>query len=238
MRRAGGAAAAVLVATAVAPASGQASDAGAAAGAPVLATGDSMMQIVDVYLARRLEPGGRANVVSDARISTGISKPFLLDWARHAVGQVARHHPRVTVVFLGANDGFPMRTGPRRLARCCGRAWSREYARRARRMMLTYTQGGTARVYWLLLPQAREGFFRTVYPSVNRGLRRAARGLRGARLIHLNKVFTPRGRYRGYIRYGGRRVRARQPDGIHLSPAGAAIAAAIVARQIIRDRVL
>lgn len=204
----------------------------------MLATGDSMIQIVDVFLARHLERRGRANVISDARIGTGISKSALFDWQGHAAGQVARHRPRVTVVFLGANDGFAMRTPSRRLARCCGRAWIREYARRARRMMGTYLQGGAGRVYWLLLPQAREGFFRRVYPAVNKGVRHAARGVRRVRVIHLNRVFTPRGRYRAYIRYRGRIVRARQSDGIHLAPGGAAIAAAIVARQIRTDRAL
>jgi len=210
-----------------------------AAGAPlqVLATGDSMIQIVDTYLARRLEPGGGVDVRSDARISTGISKPGLLNWPRHAAAQARRFRPRATVVFLGANDGFDLRSDGRRV-KCCGRTWSREYARRARRMMLSYAQGGTRRVYWLLLPQAREGFFRRAYPAVNRGLRRAARGVEKVRLVHLNELFTPGGRYRDFIRYEGRRVRARQADGVHLSPAGASIAASIVTRQMRSDRAL
>ena len=197
----------------------------------VLATGDSMIQYVDVALRRRLEPPGRAKVISDARISTGISKPFLLDWPRHAVSQVGRLHPRVTVMFLGANEGFDMRSRGHRV-RCCGRPWRIEYARRARRMMRTYSQGGTGRVYWLLLPQAREGLFRRAYPAVNKGLRRAGRGLPGVRLVHLNKVFTPRGRYRSVMRYRGRLVRVRQSDGVHLSAAGASIAASIVIRRM------
>lgn len=212
--------------------------ASSAAALTVLATGDSMMQIVDVYLARRLEPGGRVNVRSDTRISTGISKPDLLDWPRHAASQAGRLHPRATVVFLGANDGFNLRSRSGRRVRCCHRAWSREYARRARRMMVSYAQSGTGRVYWLLLPQARAGFFRRAYPAVNKALRRAARRLAGVRLVHLNKVFTPRGRYRRDIRYRGRRVRARQADGIHLSSAGASIAASIVVGQMRADRIL
>jgi hypothetical protein len=210
--------------------------ANAAAAATVLATGDSMMQILDIYLARRLEPSGKVDVRSDTRISTGISKPSLLNWPRYAASQARRLHPRATVMFLGANDGFNFRSRRGRVVRCCSRTWSREYARRARRMMVSYTQGGSAKVYWLLLPQARAGFFRRAYPAVNRGLRRAARRLKSVRLIALNKVFTPRGRYRQFIRYGGRRVNARQRDGVHLSPAGADIAAAIVARRMRADK--
>ena len=217
---------------------GQAPARAAAAPHTVLATGDSMIQVVDGYLARRLEPGGRAKVHSDARISTGISKPSLLNWPHHAASQVRKLRPRATVVFLGANDGFDMRAASGRRVRCCSRAWSREYSRRARRMMVSYKQGDQGRVYWLLLPQARAGFFRRAYPAVNKGLRRAARGMSGVRLIHLNKVFAPGGRYRQYIRYRGRRVRARQGDGIHLSAAGASIAASIVVSRMATDRAL
>ena len=205
----------------------------------VLATGDSMIQVVDGFLKRRLQRRRRVRVVSDARISTGISKPLLLDWPRLAARQVKRRRPRATVVFMGANEGFPMRTPAGRNVGCCGRAWRIEYARRARVMMATYAFSGRGRVYWLLLPQARGGFFRRVYPAVNAALRRAARPLRrSVRLIRLNRVFTPGGRYRSHIRWRGRRVKARQEDGVHLSTAGASIAASLVVRRIRGDRVL
>ena len=212
---------------------------GAASVGTVLATGDSMIQIVDSFLERRLERRPGVRVHSDARISTGLSKPFLLNWPRHARSQARRLRPRVTVVFIGANDGFPFpaRRGGR--VACCGRAWRVQYACRARRMMRAYARGGAGQVYWLLLPQARGGPYRRVYPAVNRALRRAARP-RGdhVRLVHLNRLFTPHGRYRDVIRHRGRRVHVRQRDGIHLSVAGASIAAGIVARLIRRDGAL
>ena len=72
----------------------------------LLATGDSMIQIIDCYLQQRLGSRG-VRVRSDARICTGISKPSLLDWQAQARRQAARR-PDVVVMFLGANDGFPM----------------------------------------------------------------------------------------------------------------------------------
>lgn len=195
----------------------------------VLATGDSMIQYVDVYLKRRLRT--RTRVPSDARISTGLSKPSALNWPRHAGRQARRFRPRAVVVFLGANDGFPMRG-----RRCCGLRWRREYARRAGRMMDAYVRGGARRVYWLQLPQAREGEFRKIYPAVNKGVRLAAKRRRKrVRIVALNEFFTPRGRYRDLMRYRGRIVRVRQRDGVHLSAAGASIAAGLVARRIRRD---
>jgi hypothetical protein len=101
-------------------------------------------------------------------------------------------------------------------------------------MMRTYARAGEAQVFWLTLPQAREGFFRRVYPAVNAALRRAAREQPRGRvtLIRLNKVFTPGGRYRETMVWRGKRVTVRQRDGIHLSPAGADIAASLVLERL------
>ena len=205
----------------------------------VLATGDSMIQIVDGFLKQRLARPGRVRVLSDARISTGLSKPLLLNWPKLARRQVRRHRPRATVVFIGANDGFPMRNPAGQDVGCCGHPWTVEYARRARGMMRTYLFGKRGHVYWLLLPQARGGVFRRVFPAVNAGLRRAARGLgKRVRLIRLNRVFTPGGHFRQFINWHGQRVNARQEDGVHLSVAGASIAATYVIRRMRGDHVL
>jgi hypothetical protein len=197
----------------------------------ILATGDSMIQIVDSFMRERAQP---AMLRSDARVSTGISKPALLDWRKHAREQVADIHPDVTVMFLGANDGFPMAG-----ADCCGMPWIAEYARRARDMMRTYARGGRGRVYWLLLPAARGGLFRETFPAVNAALRQAASGLGDdVRLIELNEVFTPGGRYRKSMRIGGKRVPVRQSDGVHLNTTGAELAARLVVGALRRDRML
>jgi lysophospholipase L1-like esterase len=199
----------------------------------VLATGDSMIQGIDHALERRLAPrGGR--VRSDAHISTGISKPSMLNWPAHARAQASGMRPDVTVMFLGANDGFPMGGAP-----CCGAAWVDEYARRVGRMIHAYARGGRGRVYWLLLPAPRRGVFRTTFPAVNAALRRAvARAPRDARLIRLPRVFTPGWRYRDSMRIDGRLVRVRQADGVHLNGAGQAKAAAVVVRALRRERIL
>jgi hypothetical protein len=197
----------------------------------ILATGDSMIQIVDSFMRERARP---ATLRSDARVSTGISKPALLDWRRHAREQVADIQPDVTVMFLGANDGFPMAG-----VDCCGMPWVAEYARRVREVMRTYARGGRARVYWLLLPAARGGLFRETFPAVNAALRLAAAGLEDdVRLVELDEVFTPGGRYRKSMRIDGKRVRVRQSDGVHLNTTGAGLAARLVVEAIRRDRML
>jgi hypothetical protein len=205
----------------------------------LLATGDSMIQIIDGVLAQRLERRRATRVRSDARISTGVSKPFMLDWVKRAREQARSLHPDVTVISLGANDGFPMKTRSGASAACCGAAWIAEYARRVASMMRSYRRGGRSYVYWMTLPAPRRGDFAPVYRAVNRAVRRAAQRVgRGVRVIDLVKVFTPGGRFRQYVRFRGRRVDARQPDGVHLSVGGAKIAATLVVDRLQADGAL
>jgi hypothetical protein len=202
----------------------------------VLATGDSMIQVVDGFLAKEVRPE-HFKVRSDAHISTGISKPFLLDWPRHAARLARAYRPTASVVFLGANDGFPLRWEGKRRA-CCGVAWRHAYAARARRMMQGLERGGASRVYWLTLPAPRPRMWRRVYRAVNSALLEAAarEGPERVRLIDMGRVFTPSGHFQQTIVRGGHRVSVRQPDGIHLNVAGARIAARVVVRRMRADK--
>ncbi|HYI79869.1 MAG TPA: GDSL-type esterase/lipase family protein [Thermoleophilaceae bacterium] len=202
----------------------------------VLVTGDSMAQIFDHYMADGL--GGSAAVRSEAHISTGLSKPSMLDWVANARSQARRVRPDVSVVFIGANDGFPMPTPSGATAPCCDSSWIEEYARRAAQMMRSYRRGGAGRVYWLTLPAPRGGSFRTVFGPVNAAIRRAARGVPGAHVVPIDRIFTPGFVYRDSLMWGGRNVSVRQADGVHLNNAGASIAAQKTIRRLRANRIL
>jgi hypothetical protein len=179
----------------------------------VLATGDSMMYVMQRPLARELRAAGH-EVKTDGRFGTGLTKPFILDWAQHAHEQVAEFHPDVTFMFIGANDLFPIAG-----ARCCGRAWVAGYVRRARRLTRIY-----GRTIWLTLPAPRDRGLRRAFRIVNRAIRRAVALEPGAELLDLVPVFTPGWRYRRTMRWNGRRVVVRQLDGVHLGHDGLTIA--------------
>lgn len=202
----------------------------------VLATGDSMAQIFDHYLTDQL--GHRASVRSEAHISTGLSKPSILDWVANSRSQARRVRPDVTVVFIGANDGFPMSTPSGATAPCCGSEWVTEYARRAAQMMRAYRRGSAGRVYWLTLPAPRGGSFRTVFGPVNAAIRQAARRTRGAHVVPIDRIFTPGFVYRDTMIWGGRNVTVRQGDGVHLNNTGASIAAQKTIARMRANRVL
>ena len=172
------------------------------------------MYVIQQPLARRLRQRG-FEVKVDGRFGTGITKPFILDWAAHAHDQVAEFRPDVTFMFIGANDLFPIAG-----ARCCGRAWIEGYTRRARRLIRIY-----GRVVWMTLPAPRDPGLATAFRKVNRAIRRAvAAEPERAQLLDLAEVFTPKWRYRRVMRWQGRRVVVRQLDGVHLGHEGVKIA--------------
>jgi lysophospholipase L1-like esterase len=196
----------------------------------LLATGDSMIQYVDTSLMKQLEPA--VEVRSDARISTGISKLAGLDWVTHARQQAAGYRADATVVLIGANDGFPLRSHNRKV-RCCFHAWIRSYASRVRRMMRAYARRGRGQVYWLTLPAPQPEHWRPIYRAVNAAIRIAARSFgEEIQVVDLGRVFTPGGRFRRTMKWQGHEVVVRQGDGVHLTPAGASIAAQLVAGRL------
>lgn len=197
----------------------------------LLVTGDSLAQPLDVELARRLAPEG-VRTVRDAHLGTGISKTDLVDWGQLSAHQVRERRPDAVVMFLGANEGFPLPGPGGRRLQCCGAAWAAQYATRARRMMETYRRRGAARVYWLTLPLPRAAARQTIARSVNAAILVAAQPFRSqVRVLDMAGRFTPRGRYRAAMPLGGRNTIVRRPDGIHLNEAGSRLAAdAVIAR--------
>ena len=74
----------------------------------LLVTGDSLSMPLDLTLARRLAGRDGVKVERDPHIGTGISKTGLVDWGRLSTQQAGDRKPAAVVVFIGANEGFPM----------------------------------------------------------------------------------------------------------------------------------
>jgi hypothetical protein len=207
-------------------------------GVRLLAAGDSEMQEVDDFMRQDLGPD-RVRVTEDARISTGLTNSFFFDWPAHARRQAPSLRPDVTVMFMGGNEGFPIRDPHGQLVGCCGADWSAGYALLVAEMMRSYLRGQAGRVYWFLLPAPRQRNFQSTFDSVNAGIRIAARRFPGrVGLIDANAFFTPGNRYRDFMTYRGRGFVIHESDGVHLSTAANAIAASLVAARLRADRVI
>ena len=203
----------------------------------LLVTGDSLAMPLDVELARRYaDAGGDVEVERDPHVGTGISKSGLVDWGELSTEQAEKREPDAVVVFIGANEGFDLPAPGGGTLVCCDARWAAQYAYRVRRMMNTYHRDGRARVYWLTLPAPRDGDRQEVARAVNAAIEVAAQPYRAhVRVLEMDELFTPDGRYRDAMEVDGRRQIVRDPDGIHLNARGSELAADAVIEAVERD---
>ena len=192
-----------------------------AGGPTVLFTGDSMMLATRHVLKYRLP--GDARTIDDIYVGSGISRPFVIDWAKLPTQQVRTYRPDATVISLGMSDGRELATadGP---VDCCGTDYVAAYARRVREMMRTYARHGAGAVVWLNEPYSRNPARWPQEAAVNAAVALAASGLTRVEVVDLAATMTPDGAYQKDIVRDGARVRVRTGDGIHLTRAGARIA--------------
>jgi hypothetical protein len=204
----------------------------------VLVTGDSLVQPLDQLMVRPVaRRGGR--VIRDPRPGSGITRPLVLDWVKHARRQVRKRRPQATVVFIGAGDTEPLTSasGPR--VGCCRRGWIDAYADRVERMMRTYMRNKRRPVYWLTLPAPRQRERRRQFLAINYAIEQAARKAgEKAHVVDTVPALSPSNEFHRKVRYRGRSVVVRDGDGVHMTAAGARIARDLVVRAMRRGGVI
>jgi lysophospholipase L1-like esterase len=193
----------------------------------LLITGDSMSEPLDHDLAGALV-NYPVKVVQDPHIGTGISTTFVVNWAKLAASQVRSDHPSAVVLFIGANDGFPMEGPGGHEVGCCSAEWATIYADRARQIIATYLAAG-ARVYWMTLPAPRDPARATIARVVNAAIEVAAQPWASSvRIVDTVPMFTPGFVYRDAMSVGGKQTIVREADGVHLNEAGSQLLARAV----------
>ena len=200
----------------------------------LLVTGDSMGRPLNYELYLALHEHG-VHVYSDLQYGGGISKEFVFDWPREAVTATRKYRPDATVVFIGANEGFPLRGGDGRKVACCGAQWAAAYANRARSMTATYRRGGKGRVYWIAVPALRDPRRTAIGRVTNAAVAVALEPWRRqVRQLDAGAILTPDG-YRDSMPVDGVDTVVREPDGMHLNEAGAQVLAKAIAAQLVAD---
>lgn len=200
----------------------------------LLITGDSMSQPLDAVLARKAA-GGQVRVRRDAKIGTGISKTDLVDWGKLPAEQLRERPADAVIVFLGANEGFPMPIAGRETD-CCSPEWAAEYATRVRSIINQYRAGGARRIYWLTVPAPREPARAKITGTVNAAIRVAAAGFGSpVQVVEAADLFTPGFRYRDAMAYQGQDRIVRDPDGVHLNERGSELLADTLLARLNQD---
>jgi lysophospholipase L1-like esterase len=203
----------------------------------LLVTGDSLSTPLDIEIARKLaDQGAGVQVTRDPHLATGISNTGLVDWGKLSSTQAADDDPDAVVLFIGANEGYPMPGPSSAQVSCCGPQWEAIFRSRVEQMMDNYLNGGVQRIYWLTVPTQRDPARKPIADDVNRAIRQAAAS-RGAavRVVDLQPTFTPGDSYRDSISIDGKQTIVRQSDGIHLNEDGSSVAADLVLQAVDRD---
>jgi lysophospholipase L1-like esterase len=203
----------------------------------LLVTGDSLATPLDIEVARKLaDQGAGVQVTRDPHLATGISNSGLVDWGQLSTSQAADDDPDAVVIFIGANEGYPIPGPNGAQVSCCGADYEAAFESRVGQMMDNYLDGGVGRIYWLTVPTQRDPARKPIADTVNRAIGQAA-ATRGAavRVVDLVRTFTPRDSYRDSMEIDGKQTIVRESDGIHLNEEGSSLAAELVLRAVDQD---
>jgi hypothetical protein len=198
----------------------------------VLVTGDSEAE----FLGQRLtdqSPPGLLRVETVARNATGLTNPDFFNWELNARQEVEARDPDAVVMAIGGNDGFNVEAGGV-LYGPQDPEWQTEFARRVAVVSSVLSGRGERPVYWVPPPTARDPDFDEIYAAQNRAVEQAEPAVPGLRYVDIYTTLG-NGRYSDSLRIDGRRVLARQPDGVHFTRDGAVAPARLILREMAKD---
>jgi hypothetical protein len=199
----------------------------------VLVTGDSQAE----FLGQRLtdqSPEGLLRVTTVARNATGLTNPAFFNWEINAEQEVADRDPDAVVMAIGGNDGFNVQTADGSLYNPGEPGWETEFARRVAVVSSVLSGDGERPVYWVPPPTARDPKFNTIFASQNRAVERATESISALRYVDVYSTLN-HGRYSETLKIDGRRVLARQADGVHFTREGAVAAVRLILDAMAED---
>jgi lysophospholipase L1-like esterase len=198
----------------------------------LLVTGDSEASFVGERLVDQA-PSGLLDVETVARNGTGLTNPAFFNWELNARQEIEARDPDAVVMAIGGNDGFNVEVGGE-LYGPQDPEWQTEYARRVAVVMRELSQNGRRPVFWVPPPTARDDEFNAIYRAQNRAVDQAAKAVPGARYVDVYNTING-GKYSDELTIDGRRVLARQSDGVHFTREGAVLPTRLLLRTMAKD---
>jgi hypothetical protein len=198
--------------------------------------GDSLVVVPGESILRAVGESRAIRAVGpvDGRIASGLERPDVFNWFRHAREQLRKQKPRAVVLMFGGNDDHGFMTGlPEgvELDGFGGPRWTQEYRRRVGGLMDTVTRSG-AYLVWIGLPITDDLEQTQRFDRINAIVQSEA-AKREGRVAYLDTYFffAEDGGYAQYVRTAsGRLVKMRADDGVHFErPAGD-----LIAREVLR----
>lgn len=191
----------------------------------VLEIGDSLGIDLGDQLQSQLDVTGRVRTTVASQGDTGLANVSFYDWPAHLATLLDDDHPQVVVVFIGANDDQGLLADG--LAVAPGTpSWTTAYTQRVDGILRESTTAG-ARVVWIGMPPMQNPDLNAAMEQQNVIYSQESARFPGALYISSTPVLgTSSGFFQSTgVDLSGQPVALRTPDGVHLTPAGAALLA-------------
>lgn len=183
----------------------------------VVLMGDSLMEDLGPRTHRRLNHRKGLQFILSAKYSTGLCRSDFFDWPAHMREVLAEHKPDFLVVFIGANDGQPIKHG-NTFVPTGGSQWSEVYGQKMQEIVDIAKEHGT-KVIWVGLPVM--GKYARLLAETTRTQKEYCTRT-GIPYVDSNETFADaNGEFLAFRKDAkGKIVRLRRVDKIHLSPEG------------------
>lgn len=204
---------------------------------PVLFFGDSMMRILGNQAVKAFKKKGYGDVDSFSSIGSGLARASVFDWNAKIVDLLEKHNPQMVFIAIGSNDRQALEDGNGNTIPYSDRAaWKENYSKLVGGVMDRLMLGGVKTIVWLMPPDMMDkansehaSLLRTILSE------EASTGERKGKiqLLDLRPVLsTTPGKYSRYkMSPTGEALSVRDPDGIHLSVAGAKLVAEAILKE-------
>jgi hypothetical protein len=194
----------------------------------VLEIGDSLGIDLGDQLQAQLDATGLARTTVASLGDSGLVNATFYDWPAALTTFLGADHPQVVVVFIGANDDQGLDVDGA-VAAPGTPAWDATYAERVDAVLREATNAG-ARVVWVGMPPMADPGLNSAMQREDTIYERQTETFPGALYVPSISVL---GNVSGqFVASGadvsGQSVALRTPDGVHLTPAGAAVLARVV----------
>ena len=185
----------------------------------VLIVGDSLGKDFAYGFTTLASADPTLTITTDARSSTGLSRPDYFDWPAQLARDITTSRPELIIVMLGGDDAQPFEVDGHPVAQGTDE-WRAAYSARVSAFMDEACRGGRT-VLWLGLPVMSDDSFSARMRALNTLFAAASHGC-----VHFAETWTlfsdAAGRYAPVLPdEAGRMQPVRQLDGIHFSVAGA-----------------
>lgn len=116
----------------------------------IMMMGDSLMEDLGPRTHRLMRHRKGLRFILSAKYSTGLCRPDFFDWPGHMRDAIEEHKPDILVVFIGANDGQPIKHNGS-FTPTGGQVWRDTYAMKMQEIV-DLAQNNGAKVIWVGLP--------------------------------------------------------------------------------------